>query len=190
MTHPIVNLIAFQLNWFAACLGAAHAWPYLGPAFAALWLPLHLRSTRPWHRLDLKLLIIAGLLGYALDSLLVLGGWLSFPEYAQLGAPSTLWMVTLWLGFAATLRHVLGWLRRRYLLAAVLGAMFGPLAYWGGAQLGAVNLGESPDALMAIAVEWSIAMPLLLIVVERLERTHGSLLGHNGAPELPQESSR
>ena len=189
MTHPIVNLIAFQLNWFAACLGAANGLPYLGPAFATLWLPLHLMSTRPRHRIEFKLLIIAALMGYTLDSLLVLGGWLGFPERAQLGAPSTLWMVTLWMGFAATLRHVLGWLRHRYVLAAVLGAVFGPLAYWGGAQLGAVNLGESAYALLAVAVEWSIAMPVLLLVANRLERTNGSLFVDNRAHKLQQGSS-
>ena len=95
---------------------------------------------------------------------------MSFPPQAQFGAPTTLWMVTLWLGFAATLRHALGWIRGRYLLGAILGAVAGPLAYWSGSKLGAVVLTQTGSSLLMVALEWAVAMPLLLLLVARLER--------------------
>ncbi|NIV74163.1 MAG: DUF2878 family protein, partial [Gammaproteobacteria bacterium] len=123
-----------------AVLGAANGMPWLGPLFAAIWLPLHIGAGKSAMGIELKLILAAGGLGYALDSLVVLAGAMSFPAQAQLGAPSTLWMVTLWLGFAATLRHALGWIRGRYFVAAALGALAGPFAYWSGSKLGAVVL--------------------------------------------------
>ena len=76
--------------------------PDLGPLVAALWLSLHLASIgggRPAGRSpELKLLIAAMLVGYALDSALVLGGGIAFPEHAGPAGPTTPWMVALWAG--------------------------------------------------------------------------------------------
>lgn len=170
MNRVLVNLVAFQLCWLAAVLGAAASVPWLGPLFAAVWLPIHVRATGAFRVVETKLIVAAGALGYVLDSVLVLSGGMSFPTQAQLGAPTTLWMVTLWLGFAATLRHALGWMRGRYLLGALLGAIAGPFAYWSGSKLGAVVLSDSVPSLLMVGVEWLIAMPLLLLFVGRLER--------------------
>lgn len=170
MNRTIVNLIAFQCCWFASVLGGAAGMPWLGPLFAALWLPLHIRATGAFMIVETKLIFTAGVLGYLLDSVVVLSGGMSFPAQALLGAPTTLWMVTLWLGFAATLRHALGWIRGRYLLAALLGAIAGPFAYWSGAKLGAVVLTDPVASLLMVGAEWLIAMPLLLLLVTRLER--------------------
>ena len=170
MKHSLVNLVAFQCCWFASVLGAAAGHPWLGPLFAAVWLPLHIRATDSFMGIETKLIIAAGALGYVLDSLVVLTGGMSFPPQAQLGAPTTLWMITLWLGFAATLRHALGWIRGRYLLGAILGAVAGPLAYWSGSKLGAVVLTQTGASLLMVALEWAVAMPLLLLLVARLER--------------------
>jgi len=71
------------------------------------------------------------------------------------------WMAMLWASFATTLRHGLGWMRGRWTLAAALGAASGPLAFWAGERLGALELGGTP-ALLALAVEWGAALPLLL----------------------------
>jgi membrane protein implicated in regulation of membrane protease activity len=61
------------------------------------------------------------------------------------------------------LNSALYWLAGRPLLAAALGAVGGPLAYFGGVGLGALAFpGGLAWALALIAVEWAIAMPLLL----------------------------
>lgn len=170
MKRVLVNLVAFQCCWLAAVLGAAAGMPWLGPLFAVAWLPMHIRATGASMVIETKLILAAGALGYVLDSVIVLVGGVSFPAQAQLGAPTTLWMVTLWLGFAATLRHALGWIRGRYLLAALLGAVAGPFAYWSGSKLGAVVLTDIVPTLMMVGVEWLVAMPLLLLFLSRLER--------------------
>jgi len=188
MTHPIANLVAFQLCWLAAVLGAAAGMPWLGVLFAALWLPAHVHAAKPSAAAEIKLIAAAGVLGYGLDSLLVLAGFISFPPQTRLGVPSPLWMVTLWLAFAATLRHVLGWLRGRYLLGALLGVVAGPFAYWSGAKLGAVVLTDTAPSLVAVAVEWLVAMPLLIGLVAFLERNGADADSPGASPTAHQEA--
>ena len=136
--------------------------PLLLPAVAAVHL-----YARPGRR-ELVPAAVAMILGYAADSALVLLGLLHFPEQTRLGAPSPAWMVALWGSFGIALRASLGWLRTRRRLAAALGAVGGPMAYFGGAALGAVRL-ESPAwlSLAAVGGLYLLATPLLCAVAER-----------------------
>lgn len=174
------NFAGFQLTWFACVGGAGYGYPLLGPFVAVLWLALHLASLAEGGRgpdrraggraIEVGLLAAAAIAGYVLDSALALGGAIAFPDHAGPAAPTTPWMVALWAAFAATLRHCLDWARRRYALGAVAGAVFGPLAYAAGEALGAITLGAPPLGWLAVAVEWALAMPLLLWLRERIER--------------------
>ncbi|NIR29657.1 MAG: DUF2878 domain-containing protein, partial [Gammaproteobacteria bacterium] len=53
---------------------------------------------------------------------------------------------------------------------AGLGAIGGPLAYWGGERLGALVLTSTFGSLTAIGLAWLTAMLVLLSVVRRVER--------------------
>jgi hypothetical protein len=170
MTQALISFIAFQLCWFACVGGAARGVPWLGPvvvaAYAAAWLrtiPPRSERTR-----QLRFIGLAGTIGYAADSALVLSGVLAFPPHAVLGWPSTAWMVALWVLQAATLRGVMSWLEGRFAWSAVVGAIGGPLAYLAGERMGAAVLGPSRSAaLAAIAVEWALAMPCLVWLESR-----------------------
>ncbi|MFO7693590.1 MAG: DUF2878 domain-containing protein [Vicinamibacterales bacterium] len=165
MAHPIVSLAAFQVCWFACVGGAARGLPWLGPLAVAVYAAGHLRTV-PSGRARTRqagLLVLAGAAGYAADSVLVLSGVLTFPPQAVLGWPSTAWMVALWVLQAAVLSGILSWLRGRHAVAAIVGAIGGPLAYLAGERMGAAVLGPSrAAALAAIGVEWAFAMPLLV----------------------------
>jgi len=103
----------------------------------------------------------AAVLGYVADSTLALSGLLAFPPGARLGAPSPVWMVALWMNFAATLGVSLKWLQSRPFIGTLLGAVGGPLAYWAGQDLGALRIAGWPG-LAAVAAVWAAATPLLL----------------------------
>ena len=166
----LANFLAFQIGWFANILGAANGSPWLGPLYVVVWLSLHLMLLEKRERSpDLQLILWAAFVGYAADSLLVLLGLMTFPPQAQLGAPSPVWMVCLWMGFAATLRHSMGWVRGRKKWASVLGLIGGPLAYFAGSKLGAVILPTSLS-LIGVAAVWGLVLPALTWVVEALER--------------------
>jgi hypothetical protein len=77
-------------------------------------------------------------------------------------------MIGLWLNFAATLNQSLGWLHGRPLLAALFGAAGGPLAYYGGARLGATEALPGAGGLLLLAVGWGVMTPLLLKLAKTL----------------------
>lgn len=162
MIHFVLNAVIFDLAWLVNVMPAGQGLTWIGPMFSLCWLLFHM-STYPLKRLsDLRLCITAALIGYGADSLLVLSGLMAFPPHAQLGGPSTVWMVALWINLALTLNLSLVWLRNRYLLAALLGGIAGPLAYFAGTKLDAITLEAGYLPLIAIALLWMLAMPLLV----------------------------
>lgn len=172
----VANFLIFQLGWFVSVLGAAYGWPWAGALYAVTWLAVHSLALGSGRGEALRLALAAAALGYVIDSALVLGGAIAFPEQTRLGWPSPLWMMVLWLMFSMTLRHSLGWLRGRYLLAATLGAVGGPLAYWAGEQLGAIQLTGAIGAA-AVAVAWILGM-VALLRIEVLSRSKTALPDH------------
>ncbi len=161
-----LNFIAFQIGWFACVLGGAKGWPWLGPLVTAAIVALHLYwAARP--RAEVVLILLSGLLGFVADSLLTGLGLLRFPsgQFHQHFAPY--WMVAMWMLFATTFNISLRWLKPRLGLAALLGAVAGPLAYYGGAKLGGVSLDNPLASLLAVAGVWTLAMPLLLVIATR-----------------------
>jgi hypothetical protein len=170
MMKPLISFVAFQLCWFACVGGAARGLPWLGPAAVAVFAAAHLRGT-PKGRLRVAqawLLGLAGAIGYAADSVLVLFGVLSFPPHAVLGWPAASWMVALWVAQAATLTGAMSWMAGRFGVGAAFGAVGGPLAYLAGERMGAAILGPTHlAAVLVVAVEWGLAMPLLLWIERR-----------------------
>lgn len=162
-----VNLVAFQVCWVFSVMAAAAGAPWIGPAVIVCWLMLHLSLASDVPKREVQLCVLAAVVGWIADSLLVFAGVMTFPHHAQLGAPSTLWMAALWAGFAATVPHSLGWLHQRLCLAAVLGAIAGPLAYFAGERLGAIELASS-KALLAVSVVYALLTPALMWVWRRM----------------------
>ena len=144
----IVNFVAFQAAWFIAVLGAAWGYPWIGPFAVVAWIA----AFWVWHpsaRDDVVLLVGAGLIGFAVDSVSVLAGVISFPQAAGPGFPTTIWMIALWINFAASIRHSLNWIRGRYALGLLFGGIGGPLAYLAGETLGLVwNLRPVPSKIL------------------------------------------
>jgi hypothetical protein len=160
------NFLQFQLAWFACVLGASAGYASLGALAAVLLAAIHVLRQSERTRESMLVLASAGL-GFLLDTFAVRMEWVRFTGAAGV-AP--LWIVALWLAFATTFNHSLGWLRARLWLAAVLGAFGGPLAYYSGDKLGALELTSSPAAYAGIAANWALAMPLLLQLAVRLRR--------------------
>jgi hypothetical protein len=164
-----VNVLLFQLGWFACVLGAAYGQPWLGVGVAALVVGWHLaRAAHP--RRELALVSAAVLIGAVFETLLARSGWLLFdPRGMLLAGTAPVWMVALWALFATTLNVAMRALRSRLVLAALFGAVGAPLAYWGGARLGALELVAAGAALAAIGIGWALLTPLLFSAARRLD---------------------
>jgi len=162
-----VNLLLFQVAWFAAVLGAAGGMAWLGPLALIPVLGVHL-ALQEDRRGEVRLILAAAAIGFLFDTLMVATGAFT-PVQSLLPRPfSPPWMVGLWMNFAATLNVSLSWLVGRYWLAAVFGALGGPLAYYSGAKLGATETLPSLTGMLMLAVGWAIMTPLLAWLAARL----------------------
>lgn len=164
----VLNFLLFQAGWFATVLGAANGAPWMGPVVVLGIVAVHFRAARrPMG--EIRLVASAVLLGLVVDSLLLATGWIAYPNGGWLPGLAPYWIVGLWALFATTLNVSMRWLTGRTALAAVFGAVGGPLSYLAGARLGAMTFVETVPALAALALGWAIAMPLLMLLAKRFE---------------------
>ncbi len=168
------NFVQFQLGWFALVLSVAAQAPVYGYATMAVLLVIHIKlAARPG---ELLLLVAAGALGWLWETLVLATGWLAYPGAGDFPAPP--WMALLWINFATTLNHSLGWLQGKWWLAAVLGAVGGPLAFMAGGALGAVIFNNTLPVLTLLAAGWLVLTPLVVLAAARITAArNGSAAG-------------
>lgn len=177
------NVFRFQAGWFACVLGAAHGMDGIADAMALALVLWHVARSASW-RAQLALLAAVVAVGAAWDSAMGLTGWLvlrrGWPDaWPAMLAPA--WILALWALFGTTLDVSLRWLRGRAWTGAALGAIFGPLSYWGGARLGAGALVQPVPAVALMAAGWALLTPLLVALAGRIEaRTAGHADGPGG----------
>ncbi|HVO22472.1 MAG TPA: DUF2878 domain-containing protein [Candidatus Margulisiibacteriota bacterium] len=158
----LLNFAMFYLGWFACVMGAGHGQLWLGPSVVAALLLIHLcLNAAPVQ--EAKLILMIGIFGFAVDTLQASAGLYAFARTSAAPWLCPLWMMALWMIFATTLNASMSWLAGRYRLAAVLGAICGPVSYVAGARLGAIELPAPAGlSLVGIAVVWACVMPSLM----------------------------
>lgn len=164
--RKVINFVLFQTGWFACVLSAAAGKPWIGSAIAAIIIGWHVLLAKAPSR-EVVLILIAMLIGAIWDSLLVWQSWLTYPSGELLPDTAPYWIIMMWALFASTLNLSLSWLKQSIGLAAILGAISGPLAYYAGARMGAVDFAQPMEALLALALGWAIFTPILLILTRR-----------------------
>lgn len=173
MTSKLVNFLLYQTGWFACVLGAARGRPWEGAAFALALIGIHLvLARRPGP--EAALVALAALLGGLVDTVQVRLGLLEFGSGNLIDGLAPPWILVLWMQFATLLRYGLSWLAGRYRLGSALGAIGGPVAFWIGTRLGAVELhAKLYPSLLGLAAAWALAMPALLWISDRLGSRQG-----------------
>lgn len=166
--QSIVPWLAFQAVWLICAIGAARGVSAPGIVAALVFAAAMIAfSRRPSS--DALLVGASGILGFAIESALIMAGLVSFsaPWPNEMVAPA--WMVALWLAFGASLPSMAAALgNHRLKLAAALGAIAGPLAYLAGARLGALDLGVTPAwSLLVLSAVWAAVMAGLMALHER-----------------------
>ena len=162
----VQNFILFQIGWFACVAGAAHDLAGPGTCVALVVVLLHIaRAMQPLQ--ELKLVLIALLIGLVWDSALVMTGWVKFTTGNFIANVAPHWILALWALFATTLNVSLAWLRGRWLLLIFFGAIGGPLSYWGGARMGAMVIASPVNITIALAIGWALIMVLLMLAAKR-----------------------
>jgi hypothetical protein len=167
--NMLINIIAFKIGWLSSVVGASSDMPALGPAVVLAVIAIHLiMVSQPSS--ELLLIILTGAVGAVADSLMINAGWLAYPTGTFVAGFSPYWIIAMWMLFATTFNMSFRWLQSKMLLAAALGAVFGPLSYYFGEKIGAVTLQNFSASMIALAVAWGALMPALLILARRLNR--------------------
>jgi hypothetical protein len=183
----LVNFVAFQLGWFACVLGGANDLALAGTLAVAVVVGMHLAmAQRPGP--EALLIAVAAAVGLAWDSTLVALGLMSYPSGNFAAGLAPHWIIAMWALFATSLNLSMGWLKGRPGLAALFGAVGGPLAYLAGERLGGLQMPDPVMALGAQAIGWAVILPLLTRLAARLD-------GFGPAPaaswaRIPREASR
>jgi hypothetical protein len=172
-----INFVLFQTAWFITIYSASLGLVWFGPVFSLCWLYTHFGLHKNNWKVDLQIVVISAIIGFILDSMMVLSGIFSFSENASFGYPSSIWMVALWVNLALTLNYSLGWLKEKLILSSLFAAVGGPLAYYAGSKMGAINFENHTFSIIALSVIWAIAMPLLFYILGVLSvRTRAGIM--------------
>jgi hypothetical protein len=158
----------FQAAWFAAVLGASYRLPLWGTACVIAAIGWHLSvSARP--AVEARLVVIACLIGFAVESGTVLLGHVRYPSGQPDPRVAPYWIVALWGLLAIALNVTLRWLKARPLLAALVGAVAGPASFASGVQLGGARFIDPAPALVTMACTWGLLLPVLMWFSNRFD---------------------
>ena len=166
--QKIVNFVLFQIGWFACVIGAAKQMPWLGVIVVLAVITWHLSQAKQ-PKLELILLLVAVIIGGIYDQLMQSSSLLVYQSHGWSESIVPAWILALWAVFVTTLNVSLRWMRGKWLVAILFGAIGGPLAYIGAEKLGAVTLGNLPWSYVALSVGWAILTPLLIIISQKFD---------------------
>ena len=162
-SHPAIRnwsalpqLALHQAGWWACVLWMG----WIGPSIMLAFLLIHLWVMRQQWKGELWLIVLSTLLGIVLDNVLAMTGCVVYVGTILVGQ-SPLWLVAIWAGFGATLRHCQSVLVKSMPIAIGTGFVGGPLAYLGGEKLERMTV-HGVEGWSAVAVLWGATMLTLL----------------------------
>lgn len=169
--RPVLDFVLFQVQWcIAVLMGAAgHGGWVLVSACLVLAIHLGLCCDRGVRGREMLVIAIAGSIGSLADVVATQMGRMTFPGGAQAWFGLPIWMWALWFGFPIMLGTTLRWLSSRTWLAVALGAVGGPVSYFAGVRLGALQVAPPVQlGYLWIAVTWAVFTPAALALRSRL----------------------
>ncbi|CAN4271101.1 Protein of unknown function DUF2878 [Methylophilaceae bacterium] len=164
----VVNFVLFQIGWFACVLGAAKQMPWLGFATVIAIFFWHLSQAKKAKK-ELQLLLITLIIGGTFDQIMLNQQLVSYQAHGWTNTIVPVWILALWAEFVTVLNVSLRWMKGRWLIAILFGAIGGPLAYMGAEKLGAVTLNHLPVSYIVLGLGWAILTPLLLKLSQKFD---------------------
>jgi len=148
------NLVAFNIVWLSCVIGRENLIWLIAPlvlSYVALLVATE--------SIKLYQIVLPVSIGVCVDLVLAIAGVFEFSNSSPL---LPLWLVVLWIAFAATLTQSLNFLSKNMIVACFFGAIGFPLNYSVGERLGAVSFEESYLITMIIlCLLWAILLPVL-----------------------------
>ncbi|WP_347558424.1 DUF2878 domain-containing protein [Robbsia sp. KACC 23696] len=159
-------LIACHIGWFVSILSAAAHMAWIGALFSLGMFAYHLvLAERPREE---AILVGIALLGAACwESAIVRGHIIVYATGQFWPGTAPYWILGLWMQLAIQVNVLLAWFKRHLWLAALIGAIAGPLSFRAGVAMGA---GRFPDVTLAsivLALGWACLFPALMALGRR-----------------------
>jgi hypothetical protein len=173
--NVLLNIIAFKVAWLSTIFGSANDMPMLGPLVVMVAVGMHLRLAAEPER-ELALIVMTGAIGLSWDSVMVSAGWVTYPNGTFAVGLAPYWILGMWMLFATTLNASFRWLHPRLRLAAVMGAVFGPLSYMAGSAAGAVEFTNPTAVYVTLSASWALLFPGLLMLARQLDGTRPAVV--------------
>jgi hypothetical protein len=170
LLRPIWSVIGLNIGWFACVLGAAWEIHWLSIVIVLFLVIIHLFVIGKKSLLPAILLGLASLaIGFVLDSILIAIRTYEPNRWFMPAPITTIWLLMLWLNFSLALNESLKWFQKHLFVAAIMGSIFGPLAYLAASRLGAVKIMTPVSrSLLMVSVVWFIAMSLMSVIAKSL----------------------
>lgn len=150
----IVNLILFQVGWIYCAMETS----FTSGIVAFVFVVVHLTLVSQRRKQEVLFIAAGTALGSLLDGINLNAGVLEHPAQP---AWTPLWLVGLWALFMTTLPHSLAWLGKKRWLLFIFAPIGGPFAYWSATRLRDTSFPDPTVSLLALAVGWTIVLPLL-----------------------------
>ena len=168
MVKAVTNFTLFQLAWFAAVIGGATGWPIFGSIPAIVVVAIDLWFYRTQLKREALLVVGITLLGVIVETVFITLGALHYSGTSSNAVLPPIWIIALWSSFGTLPHTSLGWLSGRVWLQLLLGAVLGPMSYFGGVKIGAAILNEPlMSSLVIVGIGWGLAMPLIFYMADR-----------------------
>ena len=161
MSANALNYVLYQAGWFGTIGAALLGWPAVATGVSAALAAVHLWLAHD-SRTELRLVLLGGAIGLAVDSVQIAAELLAFPAGTAAAWLCPPWIVTLWMQFATTFRYSLRRLLSSPARAAIFGALGGPVGYLGGERLGLVRLHDPLVLTLGVMAALWLAAVLLL----------------------------
>jgi hypothetical protein len=162
LLKTLAVIIGFQIVWLCCALGISNDIGTLPILSSLVYVGIVFFIDKN-KKSFVIFMILSTILGFLIDTALMQSGWIVFktPNTEPFEIVQPWWMGFLWLAFAASFPISFHWLKNKYLLASLLGAIFGPISYFSGAKLGAIS-SINHLGLIFVGLLWCITMPVML----------------------------
>lgn len=166
--RTLLGVAIFQAAWFACVASAARGETIWGASAIGAAIAVHLALSDNLVA-DAALAAIALCIGVVWDTLAIREGLITYASPGPFPGVAPLWILLLWVLFATTLRGPLRWMHGRPWVAALLGAIGGPVSYAAAARMGACAFGNGTFSLAVLGAAWALITPVLVEIARRLD---------------------
>lgn len=170
----IINLIFFYLIWWGCILGIRLNLDYVGPVLTFVFIVAHLNIVSELRK-ELMLILCGGFLGLTVESLYLYFNFISYEGYliSESFIPP-LWIVCIWVGLAMTINHSMGFLKNKWIVMVICGAIFGPICYFAAIKFSILHFHYPiSESIFILSAACGISLPSMYYINKIIEDKYG-----------------